>query len=445
MDHRSGKRAASLSGAAATWILFACGGSTSHGLSNEDNDASGSSLQDGATQDHEVEGDEPDVQVIPVDACAMGQVAPADDVRITDAGVDVEYVDAGVVQCAPGPQEAAACGALLCGNGMIDTCQPTRTDASDDFEPDAGSSFAVEACDGTALGGATCASLGFASGSLACTGFCDLDVSECEVCSPAAPGGSTCSALSPQAQSVAVAVNATEIAYAWVEQDSSCHGVRFDRFGLDLTRISESSCLDSCDAKSVDVAATPDGWLLAIGSSHGVDLLPLDPSGAESATPRTLPNAANPIFAQRGAGGSVAGGPLLMWGSATGGFDSFAAVLRTDGTEEQSALHTFSNVIPWAATATFIGDSFLLAYDANPTDAVPSSIVIRRLWLDGSLGAVRQPFPCRTSASNPVLTWTRSEGRLVFTDVPNTYWARLVRIPTDPAGDSKRRRGLGPT
>jgi hypothetical protein len=308
---------------------------------------------------------------------------------------------------------------------MIDTCQPTRTDASDDFEPDAGSSFAVEACDGTALGGATCASLGFASGSLACTGFCDLDVSECEVCSPAAPGGSTCSALSPQAQSVAVAVNATEIAYAWVEQDSSCHGVRFDRFGLDLTRISESSCLDSCDAKSVDVAATPDGWLLAIGSSHGVDLLPLDPSGAESATPRTLPNAANPIFAQRGAGGSVAGGPLLMWGSATGGFDSFAAVLRTDGTEEQSALHTFSNVIPWAATATFIGDSFLLAYDANPTDAVPSSIVIRRLWLDGSLGAVRQPFPCRTSASNPVLTWTRSEGRLVFTDVPNTYWARL--------------------
>ncbi len=51
----------------------------------------------------------------------------------------------------------AVCGAF-CGNGTVD---------------------GTEACDGGALGGATCATLGFASGTLACTGSCTLDKSGC--------------------------------------------------------------------------------------------------------------------------------------------------------------------------------------------------------------------------------------------------------------------------
>jgi hypothetical protein len=86
----------------------------------------------------------------------------------------------------------AACGAF-CGNGVVD---------------------AGEACDGAALGAATCTSLGFASGSLGCTPGCRLDTTGCapfpaplpllcgngvvnapEQCDGTALGGATCGSL----------------------------------------------------------------------------------------------------------------------------------------------------------------------------------------------------------------------------------------------------------
>src|SRR5262249_41280352 len=39
-----------------------------------------------------------------------------------------------------------------------------------------------EQCDGTNLGGATCNSLGFSEGALACTGSCTYDTSNCSTC-----------------------------------------------------------------------------------------------------------------------------------------------------------------------------------------------------------------------------------------------------------------------
>lgn len=51
-----------------------------------------------------------------------------------------------------------------------------------------------ESCDGTNLGGATCATLGYAGGSLGCTAFCGYDVSSCVCASAAYPatGQTTC-------------------------------------------------------------------------------------------------------------------------------------------------------------------------------------------------------------------------------------------------------------
>ena len=40
-----------------------------------------------------------------------------------------------------------------------------------------------EACDGTLLGGESCASIGFTGGSLACTSNCDFDTTDCFTCS----------------------------------------------------------------------------------------------------------------------------------------------------------------------------------------------------------------------------------------------------------------------
>jgi hypothetical protein len=84
----------------------------------------------------------------------------------------------------------AVCG-TFCGNGTVD---------------------GAEACDGGDLGGATCAGVGFASGGLACTAGCGLDTSGCvpfpppgacgngaidapEQCDGAALGGATCRSL----------------------------------------------------------------------------------------------------------------------------------------------------------------------------------------------------------------------------------------------------------
>jgi hypothetical protein len=84
---------------------------------------------------------------------------------------------------------AAVCG-TFCGNGAVE---------------------GTETCDGEDLGGATCASVGFASGGLACTAGCGLDTSGCvpfvppacgngaldapEQCDGTALGGATCGSL----------------------------------------------------------------------------------------------------------------------------------------------------------------------------------------------------------------------------------------------------------
>ena len=87
----------------------------------------------------------------------------------------------------PTPENNAGMGAILptlCGDGAISQ---------------------GEECDGTALGGASCASLGFASGTLACT-ECHYDTAACsfcgngaingnEQCDGTALGGRTCEAL----------------------------------------------------------------------------------------------------------------------------------------------------------------------------------------------------------------------------------------------------------
>src|SRR3989344_3049007 len=58
----------------------------------------------------------------------------------------------------------------LCGDGIIGT---------------------GEECDGSALGGATCVSRGYASGSLSCAASCEFNTSACTSASPALPPASS--------------------------------------------------------------------------------------------------------------------------------------------------------------------------------------------------------------------------------------------------------------
>src|SRR4029077_19328159 len=71
------------------------------------------------------------------------------------------------------------CGAAACGNNVRDTCPTTPPPGSFCIPP---RTAPTETCDGTDLGGATCASLGYGSGTLGCLSWCEFDPSGCSEC-----------------------------------------------------------------------------------------------------------------------------------------------------------------------------------------------------------------------------------------------------------------------
>ncbi|MGH1347108.1 MAG: hypothetical protein ACRBN8_36440 [Nannocystales bacterium] len=71
------------------------------------------------------------------------------------------------------------CGTEACGNATRDTCLARHRGS--DIEV-----YAVEPCDGPALGGASCEDLGYRGGALTCSADCDWGLSGCELCAPGA-------------------------------------------------------------------------------------------------------------------------------------------------------------------------------------------------------------------------------------------------------------------
>ena len=278
-----------LVGAASTLFaaIVACGVSVKHAAQSPDGgapDASSSSSPaspeagDGTNGADRLAPDSPVANDGGLDACEMGLNGALDDTRVTDAQIGVAYTDAGAVTCYPSAEPAVCAGS--CGNNIRDTCSTGMTGG--------GSISVQEECDGLDLGGITCASLGFAGGTLACGSTCHFDTSACETCPATGDPDGGCSPLSPPVWGVGLGASANELGFAWVEHDATCGGVRFDRYAPDLSRISESECLGSCDAYSVAVAPTSTGWLLAINGTHGLDLVPLDGQGHVSGSIRTL-------------------------------------------------------------------------------------------------------------------------------------------------------------
>jgi len=123
-----------------------------------------------------------------------------------DAGEDCEPGDLDGATCAT---EGFASGALACAPGCtFDTsgCVPNPPSTCGN-----GAIDGSESCDGADLGGMSCVSLGFASGTLGCTAGCGLDVSGCvpnppdtcgngtiegdESCDGGDLGGATCASL----------------------------------------------------------------------------------------------------------------------------------------------------------------------------------------------------------------------------------------------------------
>jgi hypothetical protein len=356
---------------------------------------------------------------------AVGQDAPWQDANVAD--VIVMHSDGGAM-CTPA-FGAGICGAALCGNGVIDSCQscggPGGGGRGGQGGPggppppfgDGGCTTVSEQCDDAQLGGGSCTGLGYAGGTLACSSGCTWDASVCSTCAPTSSGAGCM--LAPQAEGVSVGASATELGFAWIAHGGGCDGVRFDVYGTDLSHKSESACLSTCDADVVAVGATPTGWLVGIVSHAGLEILSLDASGTLRGTPRIIPGAGAPIFAS-----NPGGQPLLMWSMAPHQ-DGYVALLADDGSEVHPSALAFSTTVEaHRGDAVFCGDGFLVGERAS---VGRDTIGIRHVGMDGSLGPVQTPAP--GYAEYPQLAWTGSEGRLMYGQFSSSqdgmYWTRL--------------------
>ncbi len=243
---------------------------------------------------------------------------------------------------------------VTCGNGAIDSCSYVLAC------PAAGRTCPTvtysEICDGDALGASTCVGLGYAGGTLRCGSWCGFDTRGCDACEhgPAIAG---CVSAVPEVAApteLALATTDAEIAIAWLDGDNlmTRTGLRFARFGPDLSRLFLSDCFGPAAPTQVALAATSAGWLVAATAMDGLHVLALSPTGAPSGQERVIAGAKDPLLV-----GRPTGGPLLSW---TLGGQTFVSLARADGSDETTAVAIFPYAIDTSA-GVFTGDGFLLA------------------------------------------------------------------------------------
>ncbi len=228
----------------------------------------------------------------------------------------------------------AGCGSCpgLCGNGRIDSCQEGSL-----YGP------VSEECDGIPPAGQTCASQGYASGTLACVN-CSVDSTGCGACA-AGPRTVACGRSSLQGATLdfgpALAATATELAVVWMEANPGIQ-LHFTRLSPDLSVISDT-CLMGLTSpddyapglKRFSAAASTSGWLIAIPHEDGLTVASVDPAGTLKSR-RTTPFSATYVGIDHMAVlvARPDGNPLLAWVDSGDGGPSgtlFADVLAADG------------------------------------------------------------------------------------------------------------------
>jgi hypothetical protein len=368
--------------------------------------------------------------------------APACDGSLASSG------SIGQVACpAPDHPPAPICGAALCGNGVRDNCQvceagPLSVSCADigaTNSPECGSSsclFAVEeSCDGADLGTATCATLGFGGGTLACSDRCTFQTNGCTTClvdtGIAACRHTEVDAAAPSA--LAMAATDTEVVIAWVPGpglrgtlDADAGSVRLARFDSSLSLIAQTGCLGPQHARHVAIARTRSGYLLAIEGDGGVTVQALDPTLQPSAAPRVVPDAGGPSLTARQSASTILGGPLLTWTQSlppSGISHEAQGALLDDSGAEETAPTTFFDDESFVGNAAFTGDAFLV------TSTVRHDF-IAHIALDGTI-----TIPENTAIAageypeNAQIVWTGAEGAVIFEQNPGWSWA-----PVDASG-----------
>jgi hypothetical protein len=370
-----------------------------------------------AGKDSGIETDGGDDGELGRDGATDGEVDGDDggDAAIPDATVEVMDSDIDAGTCPP--IGFPACGAALCGNGKIDDCTP---DASP-CEPEVcGRGSNAENCDGPDLGRATCKSLGFGGGTLACTSACTFDITGCSVCGDD-PHIEACEDPPVPAQAVlalAVAATDTEVGLVWVTGASQpgeypLGGLHIGVLGSTFGVVTETACVGLNDVGLVSIAATSSGWLVAAERQAGVALYPVSPSGTLMADAKILADAQAPILAA-----NPAGGGLLVWVSASDG-DGYVSLVGDDGTVTGASSAISQVVEPQYGSAAFAGDGYLVGLRGS----LGATVV--HVGLDGTVGA---PSSLGSETEYPKVAWTGTEGRAVYADFSSQGTMFLTRL-----------------
>jgi hypothetical protein len=283
----------------------------------------------------------------------------------------------------------------------------------------------TEICDGSALGSASCASVGYAGGTLRCGAWCGFDTRECDSCAHNA-GVAACVSAVPEVATpnlFALVASNTEIGIAWIDGESynTRTGLRFARFTPDLSRLSLSDCFGPANPTQVALASTPQGWIVAATVADGVHVFALSPAGTPMGTERLIAGAKDPLLVSQSLGGV-----LLYWTAAQ---QSLAELLLPNG----AAVTTPVVVFPYAIDTTsgvYTDAGFLLA---SRLAFVWTTLIATDGTVASQMMLASAPKP---NGYAPGLAWSNSMGAITYyTDNdPAVGGSSLVWLPISSTG-----------
>jgi hypothetical protein len=302
--------------------------------------------------------------------------------------------------CVNNVKEAPVCGKSRCGNGKRDTCLVTACSDGTVVSP-------TEACDGTDVGGETCAGSGYGSGTIACSSRCELDRGGCRACLALDPTLVACNEAhlpARMADTVRVAATDAAIALAWAGGEG---GPGSFTPTLSLARLSPTLEVlgttvlentppapgEQATLRSVDVVPLGTGWaVVALADETRVLLHRVDAAGKDLGRV-TLETLAGDDFTTKFVTlvSRPTGGAMAIW-SVTAGMR--AATIAADGTIGAPATYSLAgrvNVFP--SNAVWLGDAAYLIHSVTYEATWQNATVLVRFGADGSApGVVKTLF-----------------------------------------------------
>lgn len=330
------------------------------------------------------------------------------------------------------------CGFGTCGNGILEARHQCEPECPQDFfcswrarpSPTECCYDIGELCDKNDLGGASCESLGYHSGTLRCGPWCGWDASGCDDCA-SDPRIATCIRApvnATHATGMALSYNGVDVGVAWV----SDAGLQFARFIPSTGQIARAGCIRTASPiehpAEVSLANSPSGWVIAVRVSEPTkqlsrfEVLHLSPEGTSPRTAFVLDRAAHmgPLIARAGTG------PILIWlelDTSVVPVKSYVWVTGFDSRGAKSSQYPSPPILGIDYHGVETGDGTLVAAQSG------EGILTFRIDRAGVPGnAVAHPRTGWELAQMPQLAWTGSEARLTwseFTSEMQVHWVRL--------------------